>query len=361
MRGAGAAAPPRRTSRARSGRRAAASARRARSLRRARARAAPPPRRRRSAPAAPRAENGPCVARVARDQLAQRVGHVGEERLRQAARRHRAERVAVEPRLVGGDQALLAADAQLDGAPLAQQRLDERRSASTPGEDALGDLRRASGRRPGAGRRGARRGRSPASSPSGTAGRLRRARARPGRSARAAPPGRAARAAGRGRATAPRRGARRWACRPRTCRSRRSRTAARRRTARRSGVSTSTSEISRVCSAAQQLLQAGQVEHVAQALAVGLEHDREVLVAARDLEQVLRLQPLLPQRRALARVGARDQQRARRVLAEAGAEQRRAAELGDDRLLRPPRARSSPARRPTAATRPPRRRGRAGA
>ena len=61
---------------------------------------------------------------------------------------------------------------------------------------------------------------------------LRRARRR--RSGRAAPPGRAARAAGRGRATAPPRGAPRWACRPRTCTSRRSRTAARRRTARRS-------------------------------------------------------------------------------------------------------------------------------
>ena len=80
----------------------------------------------------------------------------------------------------------------------------------------------------------------------------------------------------------------------------------------------------------QQLDQAGQVEHVAQALAVGLEHDREVAVLLRDLEQRLRLQPLLPQRRALARARARDQQRAGGVLAEARAEQRRAGELGDD-------------------------------
>ena len=84
---------------------------------------------------------------------------------------------------------------------------------------------------------------------------------------------------------------------------------------------------------AQQRFEAGHVEHVAQALPVGLEDDREVRVAPGDLEQVLGLQPLLPQRRAAAGVGARDQQRPRRVLAEARAEQRRAAQLGRDRLL----------------------------
>jgi hypothetical protein len=71
---------------------------------------------------------------------------------------------------------------------------------------------------------------------------------------------------------------------------------------------------------AQQLGQRGQVEHVPQALAVGLEDDREARVVAGDLEQALGLQPLLPERRALARVGAWDQQRAGGVLAEAGAE-----------------------------------------
>ena len=84
---------------------------------------------------------------------------------------------------------------------------------------------------------------------------------------------------------------------------------------------------------AQQLLQAGHVEHVAQALAVGLEDDREVGVALGDLQQRLRLQALLPQRRALAGVGARDEQRAAGVLAEARAEQGRRRQLGDDRLL----------------------------
>ncbi len=92
--------------------------------------------------------------------------------------------------------------------------------------------------------------------------------------------------------------------------------------------------------AAQQLLQAGHVEHVLQALAVGLEHDREVVVAARDLQQVLGLQALLPQRRAPAGVGARDQQRAGGVLAKARAEQRRAAELRGDRPLDARRARA---------------------
>jgi hypothetical protein len=71
----------------------------------------------------------------------------------------------------------------------------------------------------------------------------------------------------------------------------------------------------------------GHVQDVAQALAVGLEDDRELRVALGHLEQVLGLQALLPQRRALAGVGARQQQRAARVLAEARAEQRGGPEL----------------------------------
>ena len=84
---------------------------------------------------------------------------------------------------------------------------------------------------------------------------------------------------------------------------------------------------------AKQVRQRGQVEDVAQALAVGLEDDREARVLAGDLEQALCLQSLLPERRALARVGARDQQRAGGVLAEAGAEQGGAGELADDQVL----------------------------
>ena len=83
----------------------------------------------------------------------------------------------------------------------------------------------------------------------------------------------------------------------------------------------------------EQALQRRQVEDVLEALPVGLEHDRERAVAARDLEQRLRLQPLLPERRALAGPAARDQQRAGGVLAEARAEERRLPDLGDDEVL----------------------------
>ena len=85
--------------------------------------------------------------------------------------------------------------------------------------------------------------------------------------------------------------------------------------------------------APQQLPQAGHVEDVLQALAVRLEHDREGRVAAGDLEERLRLEALLPERRALARSVARDQQGARRVLAEPRAEERALPDLLDDELL----------------------------
>ncbi len=51
---------------------------------------------------------GTVRARVTGDELAERVGDVGEERLGQPAGRHGAERVAVQAGLVGGDVALLA-------------------------------------------------------------------------------------------------------------------------------------------------------------------------------------------------------------------------------------------------------------
>ena len=85
---------------------------------------------------------------------------------------------------------------------------------------------------------------------------------------------------------------------------------------------------------AQQLQQAGHVEDVAQALAVRLEDHRELRIASRHLEQRLRLEPLLPERRAAPGVGARDEQRARGVLPEARAEQRAGAELRDHQVLR---------------------------
>ena len=83
----------------------------------------------------------------------------------------------------------------------------------------------------------------------------------------------------------------------------------------------------------QQPLQRRQVEDVLQALAVGLEDDRESRVLPRHLEQRLGLQSLLPERRPLIRSPARDQQRPRGVLAEACAEERRVADFVDDQLL----------------------------
>ena len=83
----------------------------------------------------------------------------------------------------------------------------------------------------------------------------------------------------------------------------------------------------------EQAAQGGQVEHVLKALAVGLEHDRERAVAAGDLQERLRLQPLLPERGPLPGPAARDQERAGGVLAEAGAEERRLTELVDDEVL----------------------------
>ncbi len=68
----------------------------------------------------------PVRARVACDELAQRVGHVGEERVGKPAWRHGAERVTVEPGVVGGDPALLTAEAQRHGAPFALKLVEQR-------------------------------------------------------------------------------------------------------------------------------------------------------------------------------------------------------------------------------------------
>ena len=85
---------------------------------------------------------------------------------------------------------------------------------------------------------------------------------------------------------------------------------------------------------AQERLERGDVEHVAEALAVGLQDHREAREVLRHLEQALGAQALLPERRPLAGIGAGDQQRARRVLAEPGAKERRARQLGDDHVLK---------------------------
>ena len=85
--------------------------------------------------------------------------------------------------------------------------------------------------------------------------------------------------------------------------------------------------------APEDVLQRGQVEDVLQALAIGLEHDRERAVLPRDLQQVLRLQPLLPQWCSLAGAAARDQECPGSVLPEACTEERGLPYLADDQLL----------------------------
>ena len=83
----------------------------------------------------------------------------------------------------------------------------------------------------------------------------------------------------------------------------------------------------------EHLAQRGHVEDVAQALTRRLQQHRERREAARDLEQVGRALPLLPQRRALAGTAPRQQQRPRRVLAELRREQRRVRQPGDEELV----------------------------
>ena len=84
----------------------------------------------------------------------------------------------------------------------------------------------------------------------------------------------------------------------------------------------------------EELDERGHVEDVLKAFAVRLEHDRECLVACRHREQVARALALLPQRGALARAASRQEQCARRVLAEVRREECRRwrAEI---RLTRP--------------------------
>ena len=85
--------------------------------------------------------------------------------------------------------------------------------------------------------------------------------------------------------------------------------------------------------AGEQLAQRRQVEDVAQALPVGLDEDREAAIAARHLQQVGRPLTLLPQRRSRSRASSWQEQRPRRVLAEARREQRRRANLRHDEVL----------------------------
>ena len=271
-------------------------------------------------------------ARVAGDELLERAVDLFDERLRQTAGRHDAERVAIEAGVVGRDPALLARDAGSTIARRSRRSTSSSAAASTPAST----------------RSCASAARQVADAAQDVAERVARAGARAVRAVLEVGLDLVQRAGvdqlaqlvlaeqlaqqvavERQRRRAPL-GVRRVAL----VHVRRDVVEQQRRGERRGGggLDLDHGQLAPV-ELRQQLLQARHVEHVAQALAVGLEDDREVGVALGDLEQRLRLEPLLPERRAAAGVGARDQQRARGVLAEARAEQRARAELGDDLVL----------------------------
>ena len=83
----------------------------------------------------------------------------------------------------------------------------------------------------------------------------------------------------------------------------------------------------------QHLPQGGHVEHVLEALARGLQQDRERRVLRRHRQQVSRPLALLPQRCALIGAPAREQQRTAGALPEPGGEQRRLRQARHDQLV----------------------------
>ena len=83
----------------------------------------------------------------------------------------------------------------------------------------------------------------------------------------------------------------------------------------------------------EDLAQRSQVEHVAQALAIGLDQDREAAIAAGDREQVRGSLALLPERRPGARPATWQEQRTGRVLAEPAGEQGGGRELADHQVF----------------------------
>ncbi len=85
-----------------------------------------------------------------------------------------------------------------------------------------------------------------------------------------------------------------------------------------------------VADVAEQAPQGGHVEDVLKAFAHGLEDDREIGETCGHLQQVRGPLALLPQRAATAGASARQEQGARRALAEASGEQRRPADLALD-------------------------------
>ena len=87
--------------------------------------------------------------------------------------------------------------------------------------------------------------------------------------------------------------------------------------------------------AAQDVAQGRQVEDVRQALAIGLDQDREAAVAAGDREEVGGPLALLPERGPRARPAPGQEQRPRGVLPEPRGEQGGPADGRDDQVLHP--------------------------
>ena len=85
--------------------------------------------------------------------------------------------------------------------------------------------------------------------------------------------------------------------------------------------------------AGQDLAQRVEVEDVRQALAVGLDEDREAAVAAGDGQQVGGALALLPERRPRSGSTSRQEQGPGRVLAEPAGEQRGVRDLRHDQVL----------------------------
>src|SRR5687768_17296994 len=87
------------------------------------------------------------------------------------------------------------------------------------------------------------------------------------------------------------------------------------------------------CDGPHQILQSGKIEHILETLAVRLEHDRERLILARNLQQVRATTPLLPQRGAASRPPAREEQGTSRTFTEATGEKGRVARFLNDDIL----------------------------
>ena len=83
----------------------------------------------------------------------------------------------------------------------------------------------------------------------------------------------------------------------------------------------------------QKLGQRRDVENILEALAIRLEHDRELRILAGDLEERGAPLALLPQGRPAIGAPARQQQRPGRAFAEAAREQRRRSETVDHQVL----------------------------